>query len=210
MDIRQSYNEWSSSYDSVLNKTRDLEFKVQESILTHMRFNHIIELGCGTGKNTLLLLKLCNYLTAVDFSEKMIHLAKLKLPPNRVEFILRDITKDWVISKKADLISCSLILEHIEDIDSIFKKANMQLNSDGHLYIGELHPYKQNKGSKARFQKNGKEIEVNGFVHQVSDYLEVAKNNSFELLDIKEGIDDETDDVRIIAFLFRKKERHSH
>ena len=209
MNIRQDYNEWSSSYDSMLNKTRDLESEVQKSILSHMHFNHIIELGCGTGKNTLRLTGLCKSLIALDFSERMIDFAKLKLPPNRVEFVIRDITREWNLFKKADLISCSLILEHVKNIDSIFRKANMQLNPDGPLYIGELHPYKQYKRSKARFEKGGEVLEVESFVHHISEYLQAAKNHCFELSEMKEAIDDETKEPRIVAFFFKKKGRHS-
>ena len=206
VNISQAYNEWSSSYDSMMNKTRDLELEVQESILCHMRFNHIIELGCGTGKNTLRLLGLCKSLIALDFSERMIDFAKLKLPPNRVEFAVRDVTREWDLNRKADLISCSLILEHVKNIDSIFKKANIQLNPDGHLYIGELHPFKQYKGSKARFEKGGEVLEVESFVHHISEYLQAANNHCFELSEMKEVMDDETKEPRIVAFLFKKKE----
>jgi len=58
MDIQDAYNEWSHTYDSDNNATRDLDQVVTGRVLGKWRFESIIEIGCGTGKNTVLLSRL--------------------------------------------------------------------------------------------------------------------------------------------------------
>ena len=50
-----------------------------------------------------------------------------------------------------DLVTFSLVLEHIEDLEPVLAKAANCMHSGATLYNGELHPYKQYAGSKARF-----------------------------------------------------------
>jgi 2-polyprenyl-3-methyl-5-hydroxy-6-metoxy-1,4-benzoquinol methylase len=56
--------------------------------------------------------------------------------------------------KKIDLATFSLVLEHIENLDNIFTKLSKVLNSNSTVFIGELHPFKQYGGTKARFETN--------------------------------------------------------
>ncbi len=60
MQTRDAYNNWSGTYDIVENKTRDLEAKAIRSILKEVQVDHILEIGCGTGKNTVWLVEKCN------------------------------------------------------------------------------------------------------------------------------------------------------
>lgn len=207
MEISNAYNEWSASYDAVENKTRDMESHIQEAMIGRMKFNNILEWGCGTGKNTLRLSALAHRLTAVDFSIEMINKAKQKIQSSDVEFKIADITRSWnCLNEKVDLISCSLILEHVQDLDHVFQQANTCLQSSGFFYIGELHPFKQYLGGKARFEnQNGVVTEINAYVHHVTDYINSANKNSFRTIEIKEGFDDGAASPRIIAFLFQKK-----
>ena len=52
MNIQKAYDDWSETYDSDQNRTRDLDQVVTEKTLANFRYKSILELGCGTGKNT--------------------------------------------------------------------------------------------------------------------------------------------------------------
>src|SRR5688572_28474600 len=124
MDTRQAYNSWASQYDTNLNKTRDLEAQVLRTSLAHVPFQHCLEIGCGTGKNTVWLMEKAGRVTAVDLSEEMLAKARAKISSPKVEFVQADITKPWSFATdKYDLVSFSLVLEHIEDLGPIFEKA---------------------------------------------------------------------------------------
>lgn len=55
MNIREAYDRWSLTYDKDSNLTRDLDRLATENTLSDLKFQAAIELGCGTGKNTVLL-----------------------------------------------------------------------------------------------------------------------------------------------------------
>jgi len=53
MNTEKAYNIWAEEYDSNSNKTRDLDYQSTIDTLDKYKFSKVIELGCGTGKNTL-------------------------------------------------------------------------------------------------------------------------------------------------------------
>ena len=210
MGVRQSYNLWSSQYDTNENKTRDLEARALREILSRISFTHCLELGCGTGKNTEWLHRNAYRVLAVDLSEEMIGKAKEKINSGAVEFLLADISKAWAFPiKQFDLITFSLVLEHIEDLNHIFHEASRTIKDGGHLYVGELHPFKQYAGSKARFETPEGLHVVECYTHHISDFMTAATNNGFTLERLYEYFDEDDKQgvPRLLTLLFRKKVR---
>jgi ubiquinone/menaquinone biosynthesis C-methylase UbiE len=205
MQTRDAYNRWAKTYDTVANKTRDLEGKAIRTVLENFHGSHILEIGCGTGKNTSWLAGRCNTLTAVDFSEEMLRQAQEKIRNPQVVFQQSDITKPWK-TPASDLITCSLVLEHIKDLDFIFQQAAANLSTAGKLYICELHPYKQLQGSQAKFDEGGQILHLEYFVHHISEYMTAAFNNQFTCLSLLEWFDtDKPGEVpRLVSYLFCK------
>jgi ubiquinone/menaquinone biosynthesis C-methylase UbiE len=207
MDIRTAYNNWSQQYDSNENKTRDLEAYALKAILCGIDFKNVLEIGCGTAKNTVWLTKKAKQVTAVDLSEEMLAKAKTKINTNAVLFIQADITAQWDFTEKNyDLVTFSLVLEHIQNLDHIFSEASKILITGGHIYIGELHPFKQYSGSKARFEtENGTQV-VTCYDHHISAFTQAAKKHSLAIADINEFFDDDDRSTipRILTLLLKK------
>ena len=112
------------------------------------------------------------------------------------------------VKKKYDLISFSLVLEHIVNLDPIFKEAFNALKERGFIYIGELHPFKQYSGSKARFETPEGTETVTCYTHNITEFINTANNYGFELKKIEEHFDEEDKDglPRILTLLFQKKQ----
>ena len=208
MDIKDSYNKWSSQYDSNQNKTRDLEGEVLRETLKDYQSENLLEIGCGTGKNTEWFVKNYAQVTSVDFSENMLAVAKAKVKSTNVKFIQADITNAWTFVKyKYDLISFSLVLEHIVDLNHVFKEALNAVKDSGFIYIGELHPFKQYTGSKARFETGEGAETVTSFTHHITEFINAANRYGFELKKMSEHFDEEDKNglPRILTLLFQKK-----
>lgn len=206
METREAYNNWSTTYDTAVNKTRDLEARAIRSVLKSSGYGKILEIGCGTGKNTSWLAGSATHVTAVDFSPEMLQVARQKATSENIDFKQADIAQPWNFAK-VNLITCSLVLEHIENIGHIFKQAAGALEAGGQFYICELHPYKQLQGSRARFEKDGNVLQLEYFIHHISDYFATGLQHGFVCEDLQEWFDegDRNQAPRLISFLFRLK-----
>lgn len=207
MNIQDAYNEWSELYDSNVNRTRDLDAQVTRLLLKGQRFPSILEIGCGTGKNTEFLATIGDTVLAFDFSEKMLAKARERVTADHVRFEQTDITQPWNCADDSfNLITCNLVLEHIKDLDLIFTQAARTLRSGGWFLINELHPFKQYGGTKARFERGVEIVEVDVFIHHISEFIHAAEKNGLKLLKFDEvwHEDDAGKPPRLVSFVFGK------
>ena len=203
----EAYKFWSEQYDSNENRTRDLEAVALREMLNSIAFKRCLEVGCGTGKNTAWFVEKANQITSVDISEEMLAKAKSKIQSDKVTFKQTDITAPWNFADgKYDLVSFSLVLEHIQNLEHIFSEVARVLNRGGYVYIGELHPFKQYSGSKARFEtESGTQI-VECFNHHVSEFTQVAAKHGLSVLSLHEYFDNNDKETvpRILSIVFKK------
>jgi len=207
MSIQNAYDEWSETYDSDRNLTRDLDQKITSETLTTLHFDSILELGCGTGKNTVFLSQIGSQVHALDFSEGMIAKAREKVNAENVKFSVADLTRLWPCENDAyDLVVCNLVLEHIENLPFIFSEAARALKNGGRFLINELHPFRQYEGKKARFNTGEGETEIPAFVHHISDFISAASKSGLALVTLHEYWHDQDQGKppRIVSFVFEK------
>lgn len=206
MNNQKAYNTWATIYDTNRNKTRDLDELITAKVLSNYSFENVLEIGCGTGKNTLWLAKQAKEIWAMDFSKEMLAKLRTKLSDYPLNLYEADIQKKWSIKdQQVDLVITNLVLEHIQDLRFIFEEAARVLQAEGLFFISELHPIKQYLGSKAQFEQDGETHFLDCYVHHISDYLETATLAGFECVDLQEWFDnnDKTKPPRLISFVFK-------
>ena len=207
MNIQNAYNEWSDSYDSNQNLTRDLDSAIIHRLLTARHFKSILEIGCGTGKNTVFLAEVADRVHALDFSAGMLSKARAKVKADHVTFETADLTHSWpCIKSEYDLIVCSLVLEHVADLAHIFAEAQRVLRPGGQFIIHELHPFKQYGGSQARFEHGSQTVTVTAYTHHISEFIHAADAQHLHLQQFDEHWhpDDAGKPPRLVAFIFEK------
>jgi ubiquinone/menaquinone biosynthesis C-methylase UbiE len=206
-NVQQAYNQWAAQYDTNENKTRDVEADALHNVVGKLQFDNCLEIGCGTGKNTAWLVNHATHITAVDFSDAMLQHAKTKVQQPHVTFYQADIREPWhFINGMYQLVTFSLVLEHIDELGPVFEKVANILAPGGYCYVGELHPCKQYMGSQARYETEQGTQLVTAYVHHISDFTEAAIAAGLQVYAIHEFFDDNnrTGIPRILSLLFVK------
>ena len=208
MTVQSAYNDWSQTYDTDENATRDLDHTVLKRVVGESHFTSIVEAGCGTGKNTEFLSHIGKSVTALDFSPGMIARAKEKLAHHpSVTFAQADIAQRWPChDNSADFITCNLVLEHVKDLAPVFTEAARVLADDGQFFVSELHPFRQYQGTVANFQRGDQSTRIEACVHHITDFLSAANAAGLKLKSLQEWWHEKDKDKppRLVTFLFNK------
>ncbi|NNE24652.1 MAG: class I SAM-dependent methyltransferase [Rhizobiales bacterium] len=207
VDVKTGYDAWARNYDDMDNATRDLDATALRQTLASVSANDVLELGCGTGKNTAWLANQFGHVTAVDFSASMLNVARQKASAKNISFYQYDISKPWPAdSTKFDLVTCNLVLEHIADLHFIYKEAERVLRPGGQLFLCELHPYRQLKGGQAQYvSRTGDSIPIATYVHSFAEFINEALAVDLVVSGVKEWHAPSDDMPRLLSLLFVKR-----
>jgi ubiquinone/menaquinone biosynthesis C-methylase UbiE len=209
-EIAAAYDEWAETYDTDLNRTRELAAKVLKQAELNLAGRRVIEAGCGTGHNTAWLAESVNSIVALDFSEGMLRRARERVDDPRVRFIQHDVRSSWPLADaSADLVIAMLILEHVEMLEPFFAEASRALNVGGELFICELHPMRQLLGAQAQFTsaKTGERQLVTAYLHRTEDYVNAGVLAGLEPISIVDWHDADAnpdDPPRLLLLHYRK------
>ena len=208
--VAGAYDRWAASYDADKNVTRDLDANVMRRAPLVLENRDVLELGCGTGKNTVFLAEHAKSVLAMDFSEGMIARAHQRLATSNVRFILHDVRELWPVeTASVDVVVANLILEHVHDLAPVYFEAARVLRPAGQLFVCELHPYRQLLGVQAHFTDaaTGEMVNVAAHVHTVSEFTNGGIEAGFALKSLGEWTEDQAPPdtpPRLISFLFER------
>ena len=207
MNIQKAYNEWSASYNNDENLTRDLDQQVTRELLANLHFNSILEVGCGTGKNTAFLVQIATSVHSLDFSHGMIEKAKEKVPAKMSDFLSLTLQKSGLATMQ-NLISSSAIL--FWSTSKTFPSSSQKLpefcktredfSSMSSILSNSM------KGKRQGFIGKMKALAWAAFVHHISDFTNAAQANGLRLVNLNEywHAADQNKPPRLISFMFMK------
>jgi hypothetical protein len=97
-----------------------------------------------------------------------------------------------------------LVLEHIEQIKPIFAEAHRVLRAGGELFVCELHPMRQIRGSQAEFtnRETGERERIPAFLHDTSEYVNAALGYLVNMGEWRDS-DRRSDLPRLLSVRFR-------
>jgi malonyl-CoA O-methyltransferase len=176
-EIARAYDRWARTYDTDANTTRDLDADVLRQSSLAIDDRDVLEVGCGTGKNTRWLAERARRVVAMDFSPGMLDVARGRVPSERVTLVQHDIRERWPVDDASvDLVIGNLILEHVANVAPIFAEAARVLRPGGVMYCCELHPYRQLRGGQAHFtdEWSGEVVFAPAFQHTIAEYVNAA------------------------------------
>ncbi len=141
-EIRQYWSERSATFDRAFgHRIRPgAEFDAwRKAIASQIGSKplNILELACGTGEVTAVLLSLGHQVTAIDFSEAMLRVAREKHRDrsDKVTFLLADAENTFLPGKSFDAIVCRHLVWTLTEPHLALKEWRRLLRPDGRLLI---------------------------------------------------------------------------
>lgn len=208
--VARAYDTWAATYDDDLNATRDLDAAVVRQVPLAVSGADVVELGCGTGKNTAWLAGRARSVVALDFSPGMLAKARARVPDAHVRFVEHDLRDAWPLSaESADVIVGNLVLEHLEQLPPVYAEAARVLRPGGALFLCELHPERQRRGGQAHFQDaaTGERTYVPAFRHTIGEYVNSGIEAGLQLRRLGEWLEPGASPdapPRLVSVLFEK------
>ncbi len=207
-DVAAAYDQWAASYDADDNQTRELAGDVLRRSDLNLAGRRVVEIGCGTGLNTLWFSQRAAQVVAIDFSAGMLREARSRVTAANVEFVCHDIGAPWPLdAASADAVAAVLVLEHVQRLETVFGEAARVLRPGGVLFICELHPMRQMMGKQAKFTdpKTGAIHRIASYLHDVSEYVNGGLAAGLQVTRLKEWRDAEagpSDPPRLLSLEF--------
>ena len=176
-DVAASYDAWAATYDIDANPTRDLNAAVLRAADLTIAGCDVLEIGCGTGKNTAWFAERAKSVTALDVSPRMLERARQRIQQPDVHFVQHDICALWPLGDRSiDLVVGNLVLEHVEHLAPVFGETFRVLRPGGRGFFCELHPERQRRGGRAQFhdRSTGGTVNVVAYLHTVPEFVNTA------------------------------------
>lgn len=208
--VSAAYDRWAASYDDDRNATRDLDAAVVRRVPLVLADHTVLELGCGTGKNTTWLAERARRVVGLDISSGMLARARERVSAPHVVFVRADVRFGWPVRDGvADVVIGNLVLEHVDELQPVFAEAARVLRPGGQLFICELHPYRQWNGAQAHFTDaaTGETVHVTAHVHTASEYVNGALAAGLTLRHLGEWVEDDAPGgapPRLLSALFER------
>ena len=204
----QLYDEWAKVYDSDGNVLQQLDALAFQDTVVYLLSQaatplKILELGCGTGRNTLLLKKHApagSTIYATDISQNMMEEAKAKVVAGgteesgvAVKWALIDLQtqqrelkafladeREFEEDDKPDVVVSTLVLEHV-GLDPFFGGIGEVLSPGGWAWVTDMHP-EMGQSRAAFYKEDGTKVIGVSFMHAIEDKLAAAKAHGLKLI----------------------------
>jgi len=194
LPTREGYDRWSEIYDAEDNPLIALETDQVADLLGNVSGLRILDVGCGTGRQTLKMAASGAEVTGMDFSEGMLAQALAKAHAKNVLFIRHDMTTRFPFeAAEFDVVTCCLVLDHIETPELLFREMRRVCREDGFILLSVMHPAMLLKGVEAQFPEpgTGRKIRPASASNQISDYVMAAMRAGLRFDRMSEHVVDE-------------------
>lgn len=146
-----------------------VELPAITSLVGKLEGKRLLDLGCGYGDHAAEYVKRGACVVGVDNSKRLLAFAQAQNIKN-AEFIFHDIKKKLPFPDASfDVITCSLVLDHIKDLKKLFKETHRVLKKDGRMLFSIPNPLLNQEEMHVGMQENNKDADIWG------DYFRARK-----------------------------------
>lgn len=189
---REGYDLWAETYEETVLDLMDRRLLARVTQVDWARVRRAVDLACGTGRCGAWLKQAgVAAIDGVDIATQMLAGAKAKGVYENLH--VSDIRDTGLPSGSYDLVTEVLADEHLPELLPLYREAARLANSDGRFVLVGYHPHFLMSGVPTHFRRaDGESVTIESHVHLTSDHVAAAHASGFRLLEMIEGIIDET------------------
>lgn len=111
---------------------RNLEVRAVKKLLKHCNIQHVLDLGCGTGYYSQLMLELgSSKVMCLDWSKQMVN----QLPGDSRIQRMHANAETQSFKQEYSLVICAGVLEFVSDPPAVLKNAKSAIDPNGHILL---------------------------------------------------------------------------
>jgi trans-aconitate methyltransferase len=148
----------------------------------------IVDLGCGTGRNTEKLLRYQNIqqIFGLDATPAMLAQAKSRMDDPRLQLHQYNIVTESppcasFLPSEVDAVISTLVIEHLPSLPVFFSLVHKLLCAGGWVLVTNMHEDMGCKTGAGFVDENDVRVTMDKFVHTVEDVIAAALACGFEL-----------------------------
>lgn len=194
LSVLDGYAAWAQRYDEEDNPLALIEGPAILEACGNVAGLSILDVGCGTGRHSLPLIKAGANVVGVDFSAEMLAVAsrrfeewQLTVDPRTAvrglgEFRQHSLPDQFPFADQSfALVIMGLVIEHVADLDAVMREAFRVLKPGGRCLVSALHPERTAAGQRARFldPSTGLRTPIATIHRTEKEYLSPARSAGF-------------------------------
>jgi SAM-dependent methyltransferase len=192
VDARTGYGAWAPTYEDTVQDAMDVELlEALEEI--DPAGATVADLGCGSGRTGAWLhAHGAKAIDGVDVTPEMLELARRREGVFRA-LVEADVAATGLAPGTYDLVTTSLVDEHLEALHPLYAEARRLLRPGGTYVLVGFHPhFIMASGMPTHFDDaSGEPVAIVTHIHQISDHVAAAHAAGFHLAELRERLVDD-------------------
>jgi SAM-dependent methyltransferase len=192
VDVREGYGEWVRTYEQTVQDEMDLRLLDRLRAIDWTAPQCVLDLACGTGRVGAWLRGRCPAaIDGVDVTPEMLEVARGKGVYRTMR--VADVSCTGLPAEAYDLCIQSLADEHLPDLRPLYREAARVTWRGGCFVVVGFHPQFLMAGMPTHFDRApGEPVTIRSYVHLLSDHVKAAHAFGWSLLEMDEGLIDNT------------------
>jgi SAM-dependent methyltransferase len=192
VSAREGYALWAASYEHTIKEHMDRGVLERIATVAWASIGRAADLGCGTGR-TAVWLKAHGvaHVDGVDATPEMLDQARARGVFD--ELVVADVAATGLATAAYDLVTTSLVDEHLADLRPIYREAARLARPGGAYVLVGFHPFFIMKsGMPTHFDgPDGTPVAIETHVHLLSEHVAAALAAGWQLAELHEQVIDE-------------------
>ncbi|MCC7370595.1 MAG: class I SAM-dependent methyltransferase [Chloroflexi bacterium] len=192
VDARTGYGEWVATYEGTVEDEMDLALLARVTTVDWSAVREAADLGSGTGRTGAWLHgQGVGAIDGVDVTPEMLERARRRGVFRRLT--VADVAATGLPDAAYDLITTSLVDEHLEDLLPLYREA-FRLGRPGAAYVlVGYHPeFMMVSGMPTHYRNAaGEEIAIDTHLHLISEHVQAALGAGWTLAEMHERLIDD-------------------